>query len=115
MGGEVEQILLLLARRRQFGEILGGDDDMAGRAGHRTLTCPLQRLAGSPGAIKQSLAVSGLNFLVEASVGAEETHFGHAGRFSCASAASRIRAQASIKSSLSVYRPKPSRIDERAA
>src|SRR5690606_36953486 len=41
VAGEIEHVLLLLARRRQLGEIIGGDDDVAGRAGHLALACAL--------------------------------------------------------------------------
>src|SRR6476661_4239893 len=35
MRGQVQQVILLLAGGRKAVEILGSDDDMAGRAGHR--------------------------------------------------------------------------------
>jgi cysteine desulfurase len=46
VSGKIEHVLLLLARPRQFREILGLDDDMTGRAGHLPLAGTFQRLSG---------------------------------------------------------------------
>ena len=84
MGRKVEQVLLLLARGRQPLEILGGDDHMAGRAGHHALARPFERLARGPGDVEQPLARRRVHFLVEGSVRPEKPHQGHAANFSCA-------------------------------
>src|SRR3546814_2664556 len=42
-GGEVEHILLHFARLGQAAEILLGDDDVAGRAGHLAFARPFER------------------------------------------------------------------------
>ena len=74
MSGEVEQILLLLARRRQLGEIVGVDDHVAGRTGHHAFARAFERLAGGPGDVEQPLPRRGLDFLVERSVRPEKPH-----------------------------------------
>ena len=67
-----------------FGEILGVDDHMAGRAGHHALARALERLARRPGDVEQPLARLRFHFLVEGSVRPEKAHQGHASSFSCA-------------------------------
>src|SRR5215207_5829549 len=80
--GEIEQILLLLARPRKPGEILGGDDDVAGRAGHLALARTLERLAVRLGEVEQSLAGPAPHLLDVFAVGRDEADQGHAAKLS---------------------------------
>src|SRR3954468_3740886 len=98
MACEVEQILLFLGCGREFREILGIDDDMAGRASHDSLACALEWFARGPGDVKQPLTGRRFHFLVEGSVLPEKPHQGHASRCSCATAAAAIRLHASTRS-----------------
>ena len=82
MGCELEQVFLFLAGRRQLVEIRGVHDHMAGRAGHDPLTGAFQRLSGCPGHVQQALTWYGIHFLVQAPIGPEKTHYGHAFSFS---------------------------------
>src|SRR5687768_14237324 len=95
---EIEQILLLLARPRQLREILGGDDDVAGRAGHLALASPFERLAVRLSEIEQPLAGRAAHFLDMVAVGGDEADQGHAAKFSWRWAAASIRARASVSS-----------------
>src|SRR5688500_11638817 len=99
MAGEIEHVLFLLAGARQLREILGGDDDVAGRAGHLALTRALERLAGILGDVEQTGAGGGANLLRGISVGGNEADQGHAAKRSWRSAASAMRPSAVRKSS----------------
>src|SRR5688500_2600767 len=96
--GEIEQILFLLAGRRKLGEILGGDDDVAGRAGHLALARPFERLAVRLGEVEQPLAGRAAHFLDVVAVGGDEADQGHAAKSSWRLAAASIRARASASS-----------------
>src|SRR4051794_19358026 len=98
MGGEVEQILLLVSRLWKLGEILGINDDVAGRASHHALASAFKRFARRPRDIEQPLSRRPVHFLVERPVGLEKSHDGHASSFSCATAWAAIRLQASTSS-----------------
>src|SRR4051794_13034384 len=98
MRGEVEQVLLLLSRGGQLLEVLGVHDHMAGRAGHNAFAGTFERLARRPGDVEQALSGFGLDFLVQAPVGPEESHQGHASSFSWATAAAAMRLHASTSS-----------------
>ena len=69
------------------------DDHMAGRAGHLPLAGALERLARAPGRRRADGARGRLDLLVEAPVGLQEPHLGHAGSTCWARAASSIRRQ----------------------
>src|SRR5215218_8127483 len=99
MRRKVEQILFLLACRRQLLEIVPIDDHMAGRAGHHALARALQRFARRPGDIEEPLPWFRFHFLVQAPVRPEKTHQCHATRCSCARAAAAILLHASTSCS----------------
>ena len=61
-------------------EILVGDDDVAGRAGHRAFAGAFERLAVGLGDVEQPLAGWRLDFMVERSVGLEKTAPGSRGK-----------------------------------
>ena len=71
--GEVEQVLFLLARRRQLAKSSGVDDHMAGRAGHHALRTRPRAAAARPRRRRAAAARRRLDFLVERSVRPEET------------------------------------------
>src|SRR5207245_2540963 len=99
VGGKIEQVFFLLTSRGQSSEVFRIDNDVASRASHHTLAGAFERLTGGPGNVQEPLSGGGLYFLVERAVRAEEAHQRHATSFSCASAASASRLQASITSS----------------
>ncbi len=78
MGGEVEQILLHLGGGWQLGEILCGNEDMAGRAGHLPLARPFERLAGGLADIEQSRTRRGVYLCGKRACRIEEAHPRHA-------------------------------------
>src|SRR4051812_41753684 len=94
VGGEIEHVLLLLAGAGKLREILGGDDDMAGRAGHLPLARPLERLARILGDIEQPRTRRGKHLALLIAVGGDEADQGHAANLSWRSAASSIRPSA---------------------
>src|SRR5690349_10915857 len=102
MRREIEQVFLLLARRRQALEIGFVDDDVAGGAGHCPLASALERLFCVPGDVEQTFAEFGRHFLVECAVGLEESHQGQAaapsrpGIAACAGMTDWARAAASM-------------------
>ena len=53
MRGEVEQILLFVAGRRELLEVGLVDDHVAGGAGHYAFAGTFERLAGCPGDVEQ--------------------------------------------------------------
>ena len=75
------------------------DDDMAGRAGHLPLAGAFQRLAIVLGDMEEVRALRRLHLAVEAAIGVQEPHPGHAAKLSWARAAASIRRQASTSSS----------------
>ena len=79
-GGEVEHVLLRLGRRRQLREILGIDDDMAGRAGHRALAGAFERLAIGLGDVEQPLPTGASTSRDGLAVGRDEADPGHAAK-----------------------------------
>ena len=90
-GGEVEHVVFVVAGGRQAVEILRGDDDVAGRAGHRAFAAALERLAGGLRDLEQARTGRRIDFAVETAVGLEKANAGHAGSTLCARAASSIR------------------------
>lgn len=77
MGGEIEQVFFFLGGRGQPREIHGIDDHVTSRAGHHPLACAFERLARRPSNVKQPLTGLRFHFLVEGSVGPEETNDWH--------------------------------------
>src|SRR3954468_138626 len=92
--GEVEEVVFLLAGRRQAGEILRGDDDVAGRAGHLPFARPFERLTGGPGDVEQALPGGGVDLAHRSAVGGDEADPGHAAKLSWRPAAASMRASA---------------------
>src|SRR5687768_2688586 len=93
---EIEQILLLLARPRKLREILGGDDDVAGRAGHLALARAFERLAVRLGEVEQALAGRPPHLLDVVAVGRDEADQGHTAKLRWRSAAAFMSARASL-------------------
>ena len=77
-GGQVQHVLLFLARWRQAGEILGLDNHVAGRSGHLTLARSFERLTGILRNIEQPFPGCGADFLDMISVGRDEANEGQA-------------------------------------
>ena len=88
---QVEHVVFVVACGRQPAKVLRGDDDMAGRAGHRAFAAAFERLAGGLRHLKQPRAGWSFNFAVEASIGFQKPDPCHAGSTPCARAASSIR------------------------
>jgi len=95
--GEVEQVVVFLAGRRQALEILGSEYYVAGRAGHRSLAAALERLAVGLRECEQVGTFGRLDLALQRAVGVEETDGAHVQR-SCDRAASAMVRQAEASS-----------------
>ena len=98
--GEVQHVLLLLARGRQPVEVCGVDDHMAGRAGQVAVARALQRLAVGLSQVEQARALDAAR-LARGAVRGDEADADHAA-IRCASAATASVSSAAVNAPSSV-------------
>ena len=99
VGGEVEEVLLLLRRGRELCEIFRRDDDVAGGSGHLALAGPIKWLVVLLSDVEQALSRGGVGFSHTLAVGGDEADKGHMAKLLCRAAASSIIASARTSSS----------------
>lgn len=98
MRREIEEIVLLFARRRQAFEVFRGDDHVTGRARHGPFARPFERLAIGLRDVQQHGAWFSVDLTVYATVGEKEANEGHETHAICSRAVRSMWRHAEINS-----------------